>query len=127
MTKKNGIYKCSMCGNVVSVLEAGAGVLSCCGEPMALLEAKGAEQEGNEKHVPVVEINEGNVTVKVGSVPHPMEDGHYIGLIQLMRGDDVVAGQRLKPGDKPEVSFCMENTEGIKARIWCNIHGVWTN
>ncbi len=127
MAKENGIYKCSVCGNVVSVLEAHDGTLVCCGKNMALLEEKTKEQEGNEKHVPVVEISEGNVKVKVGSIPHPMEEKHYIGLIQLVKAGKVVEGRRLNPGEKPEAEFCTENTEGITARIWCNVHGVWVN
>lgn len=31
------IYKCEACGNVVHVLEGGAGDLVCCGEEMRLL------------------------------------------------------------------------------------------
>jgi desulfoferrodoxin-like iron-binding protein len=41
---KDEIYKCDACGNVVYVLEGGAGDLVCCGEDMRLLtsdEAKG--------------------------------------------------------------------------------------
>ncbi len=38
MTKKEEIYKCNLCGNVVRVLEEGAGELVCCGEPMELRE-----------------------------------------------------------------------------------------
>jgi superoxide reductase len=56
-----------------------------------------------------------------------MEEGHYIGLIQLVKNGNVVTGHRLKPGEKPEASFCLAETEGIKARIWCNIHGLWVN
>ena len=37
MAEKNGIYKCSVCGNVVSVIEAHQGELVCCGKPMELL------------------------------------------------------------------------------------------
>jgi superoxide reductase len=127
MAKLNGIYKCEDCKVTVSVIEAGDGKLECNGKDMALLEEKTKEQEGNEKHVPVVEISGNNVNVKVGSVPHPMEESHYIGLIQLTKDSSVIAGKRLKPGDRPEASFCLEDTEGIKARIWCNIHGVWVN
>jgi superoxide reductase len=127
MAEKNGIYKCEICGNVVSVIEAHQGELVCCGEPMKLLEEKGIEQEGKEKHVPVLEINGNNVIVKVGSIPHPMEDAHFISLIQLIKDNSVLIGKRLKPGDKPEASFCVENTENIKARIFCNIHGLWKN
>ena len=30
------VYKCELCGNVVTVKEAGGGELVCCGEPMNL-------------------------------------------------------------------------------------------
>jgi superoxide reductase len=127
MAKQNGIYKCNVCGNVVSVLEAHDGTLVCCGKPMELLKEKTAE-EGKEKHVPVIETIEGGVRVKVGSVPHPMEEKHYISLIQLIKDGDVVIGKRLGPGDRPEAEFCcIASTGGLKARIYCNVHGLWTN
>ncbi len=127
MTKINEIYKCEICGNVVSVIEAGQGQLVCCGQPMKLLEEKTEEQEGKEKHVPVVEINGNNLKVKVGSVAHPMEEKHFIELIQIIKNDDIVAGKRLHVGEKPEAEFCLKNTEGISARALCNVHGLWKN
>jgi desulfoferrodoxin-like iron-binding protein len=36
MTKVGEVYKCELCGNVVKVIEEGAGELVCCGEPMVL-------------------------------------------------------------------------------------------
>lgn len=127
MAEENGIYKCEVCGNVVSVIEAHEGELVCCGQPMKLLVEKTAEEEGKEKHVPVLEIQDKHVTVKVGSEPHPMEEKHFISLIQLMRDGKVVEGMRLSPGKKPEASFCVESTDGLYARIFCNIHGLWRN
>ena len=127
MAKLNAIYKCKVCGNIVSVIEEGKGELVCCGQPMELLEEKTKEQEGNEKHVPIIEVKENKVIVKVGSVPHPMEDSHYIELIQLIKDSNVVIGKRLRPGDEPKAEFCVEDTEGLKARILCNIHGVWVS
>ncbi|MBW2975715.1 desulfoferrodoxin [Candidatus Woesearchaeota archaeon] len=128
MAELNKIYRCGICGNVVSVLEAGKGELVCCGQPMKMLEEKTAEQEGKEKHVPVIETIEGGVRVKVGSVPHPMEENHHIGLIQLVKDGNVVIGKRLKPGDGPAAEFCcLADTEGLKARILCNVHGLWVN
>ncbi|MBU0471498.1 MAG: desulfoferrodoxin [Nanoarchaeota archaeon] len=129
MTKKNQIYKCQICGNVVEVVEAGAGILVCCGQDMNLFEEKTiAEEQGGEKHVPVLEINNSKVTVKVGSIPHPMEDNHYISKIDIMTGEGkLVASKRLKPGDEPKAEFCLESTEGIYAREYCNIHGLWRN
>ena len=122
--EKDGIYKCEICGNIVSALVAKEPNVICCGQPMTLLEEKTVD-EGKEKHVPVVEINNGNVKVKVGSVEHPMEEEHYIVLIQLIKDGKVIAGKRLNPGEKPEASFCIEDTEGVTARELCNVHGVW--
>ena len=34
MTEVNQIYSCEICGNVVKVLNSGAGQLVCCGEIM---------------------------------------------------------------------------------------------
>jgi superoxide reductase len=127
MTKLHEIYKCSVCGNVVSVMVLGGGTLVCCGKEMDLQEEKTGEQEGNEKHVPVVSVESGQVSVNVGSVDHPMEEDHYIVLIQLVKDGEVIAGKRLKPGDKPNATFCLDSIEGVKARIFCNLHGVWVN
>lgn len=127
MTKSNEIYKCGICGNVVSVLEASGGELVCCGKPMALQEEKTAEQEGQEKHVPVIEKTDKGVRVKVGSIPHPMEEKHYIELIQLLKDGEIIIEKRLKPGDEPVAEFCLTDAEGLKARELCNIHGLWKN
>ena len=81
--QKNNVYKCNVCGNIVEVTHVGGGTLVCCGQPMELLTEKTADQ-GMEKHVPVVEKIDGGYKVKVGSVPHPMEEGHYIEWIELM-------------------------------------------
>jgi superoxide reductase len=127
MTKENEIYKCEICGDTVSVILEGAGNPSCCGKPMTLLREKTAKEEGKEKHVPVVEIKGNSVKVKIGSIPHPMEAGHHITLVQLLRDGKIIAGKRLYPGEKPEAEFYIENPKGVKARELCNIHGLWRN
>ncbi|MCP3685898.1 MAG: desulfoferrodoxin [bacterium] len=124
MAEPNGIYKCNICGNIVEVLKASGGDLVCCGEPMELLKEK-IEDEGKEKHVPVVETEGNKVMIKVGSVPHPMEDAHYIQLIELIEDDKVVASTRLFPGQKPEAEFDLESMEKVKVRALCNVHGLW--
>jgi superoxide reductase len=127
MTEVGQMYKCEICGNLVSVIENGVGELVCCGQPMNLLEEHTEGQEGKEKHVPVIETTEGGINVKVGSVPHPMEENHYIELIQVIKEGNIIIGKRLKPGDKPEAEFCIPKTDGLKARILCNIHSLWVN
>lgn len=122
MTQINEVYKCNVCGNIIEVLHAGAGQLVCCGQPMELLEEK-TRDEGREKHVPVIEKTETGIRVKVGSVPHPMEENHYIEWIEII-SDGGIYRRFLKPGEKPEVEFEIK-AEKIKARGYCNIHGLW--
>ena len=119
------MYKCEICGNIVSVIISEEPPLYCCGQEMTLLEEK-TEDAGKEKHVPVIEKTKDGIKVKVGSIPHPMEEKHYIALIQLMKDGQVIIGKRLKPTDKPEAEFCcLIETKGLTARALCNIHGLW--
>lgn len=122
MTKKLEIYKCEVCGNMVEMIHAGAGSLVCCNQPMKLF-VENTTDGAKEKHVPVVEIQEGRVLVKVGSVAHPMEEKHYIEWIELIAGDKAFR-KFLKPGDKPEASFCKPDG-AFTVREYCNIHGLW--
>ena len=122
MTKKLQIYKCTVCGNIVEVLHAGAGELVCCGKPMELLDEKTADT-GKEKHVPVVERVEGGVKVKVGSVGHPMEPQHYIEWIEI-NADGKLYRRFLKPIDQPEAVFNID-AESVTAREHCSVHGLW--
>lgn len=116
------IYKCNICGNIVEVLHGGAGDLVCCGEPMELLDEKTADT-GKEKHVPVIEKVDGGYKVKVGSVPHPMEEKHFIEWIELL-ADGKAYRQFLKPGAPAETVFEVK-TDSVSAREHCNIHGLW--
>ena len=122
MTELNQIYKCNVCGNIVEVIHAGVGQLVCCGQPMELLAEKTVDV-GLEKHVPIIEKAGNKVKVKVGSVPHPMEQKHYIEWIEII-ADGRVYRKFLKPGDKPEAEFEI-TADKIKAREYCNLHGLW--
>jgi len=122
MANKLEIYKCMVCGNIVEVLHGGDGELVCCGQPMKNLTAKTAD-EGKEKHVPVIEKISGGYKVKVGSVPHPMEEKHYIEWIEIL-ADGVVYRKFLNPGDAPEAVFNV-NAGSVSAREHCNVHGLW--
>ena len=122
MTEVKQIFKCNICGNIVEVLHAGVGQLVCCGQSMELLTEK-TEDVGSEKHVPVIEKTEKGTSVKVGSVPHPMEQKHYIEWIEII-ADGRLCRKFLKPGDKPEAEFEI-TAEKIEAREYCNIHGLW--
>ncbi|HIE05972.1 MAG TPA: desulfoferrodoxin [bacterium (Candidatus Stahlbacteria)] len=122
MTKQLQVYKCEVCGNIVEILHEGAGQLVCCGQPMRLLEEKTAE-EGKEKHLPVIEKRDDGILVKVGSVPHPMEEKHHIEWVQLIT-DTANLRRFLKAGDKPEALFDTKE-DVVAAREHCNVHGLW--
>jgi superoxide reductase len=124
MTNKKEIYKCEVCGNIVEVLHDGVGTLVCCGQPMNLMKEK-TEEEGNEKHIPVILENEEGVNVKIGSVEHPMTEEHYIEWIEIST-ENGESKKFLTPDDKPEANFPVKN-KNIKAREYCNIHGLWKN
>jgi len=122
MAERLQVYKCAVCGNIVEVLHGGAGELVCCGEPMELLDEKTADT-GKEKHVPVIEKIKGGCKVKVGSVPHPMEEKHYIEWIELL-ADGRAYRQFLKPGMAAEAVFDVK-VDSVSAREYCNVHGLW--
>ena len=122
MTKLNEIYKCEVCGNIVEMTHTGVGELVCCGQPMKLQVEKN-EDVGSEKHVPVVEEGDGCKIIKVGSVPHPMEEKHFIEWIEVISEDKIVR-KPLSPGDNPEAKMCLH---GGKMRAYCNVHGLWTS
>ena len=90
---------------------------------MELIKEK-QEDEGQEKHVPVVEKTDNGVKVKVGSVPHPMEDKLYIEWIESKTADGKVIKRFLKPGDAPESGLC-NSSDAVSARAYCNVHGLW--
>ncbi|GAB6283815.1 MAG: desulfoferrodoxin [Methanoregula sp.] len=124
MTKLFEIYKCSVCGNITKVVHASGGTLVCCGQPMVLQPEKTADA-GKEKHVPVVEKTTEGIIVKVGFIPHPMEEKHYIEWVEVRSGERLFVKGFL-PGEKPEATFPLADTK-VKVRIYCNVHGLWTN
>jgi superoxide reductase len=122
MAELNQIYKCNLCGNIVEVVHPGDGELVCCGQPMALLKENSVDAS-REKHVPVVTQTATGTLIKIGAVPHPMEEKHYIELIELI-ADGRVCRKYLKPGDKPEFEFGSKPAQ-YTARAYCNVHGLW--
>ena len=76
-----------------------------------------------EKHVPVIEKTAKGYKVKVGSTLHPMEEKHYIEWIELI-ADGKAYRHFLSPGEIPEAEFCIDAGD-VKARGYCNIHGLW--
>ena len=117
-------YKCSVCGKIIAVVEARGVPTMCCGKPMEELVAN-TQDGAHEKHIPVFEVKDRIVTVKVGEVEHPMMDAHYIQWIAL---ETNLGNQRkvLKPGQAPEAKFALlDGEEVLGVYEYCNLHGLY--
>ncbi|MCM2287188.1 MAG: desulfoferrodoxin [Desulfobacula sp.] len=124
MAEKMGIYKCGKCGNIVQVLHGENPPVMCCGQPMDRL-VENTVDAAKEKHVPVIEKIQGGYAVKVGSVPHPMGNDHWIEWIELASEDNTfVQRQMLTPTSAPRAEFKTDAAK-VVAREYCNLHGLW--
>ena len=116
--------RCKKCGQMAALLKASRCPVCCCGEPMEELVA-GTTEASREKHIPVAEVRDGRVYVTVGSVPHPMEEAHYIEWIALSTS---LGNQRkaLMPGQAPQAVFPLLDGEEVRAvYAYCNLHSLW--
>ena len=122
--KTRDIYRCKTCKLQLEVT-AGANeqIPVCCGTQMEL-QTPNTVDAAKEKHVPVVEECDGGILVKVGSVPHPMTEDHYIEWIEVINGS-YVNRFHLKPGDLPQAAFFVPNGPRLIIRESCNKHGIW--
>lgn len=117
-------YICPICGNIITKIKDSKVPVVCCGQPMKLLIANTTDA-AQEKHVPVVSINNNLVSVKVGSVEHPQTPEHFIEFIALETNLGVYV-HNLKPNGKPETTFALLGNEKVKnAFAYCNLHSLW--
>jgi len=119
------LWRCPVCGNVVEVIFVGGGELVCCGQPMQLLQENTVDAS-LEKHIPVVTDLGDKIEVAIGSIPHPMEEKHYITSIEVLTEKKVLR-KELKPGDEPKAKFCVKMENVLAVREYCNVHGLWKN
>ena len=121
---KQKYLRCSHCGNIVAcVHESGVSVM-CCGEKMVEI-VPGTTEASVEKHLPVIEVKDNVVEVRVGSVEHPMTPEHYIEWISISTKEGNQRKQLL-PSDKPVARFALvEGDEVVSAYAYCNLHSLW--
>ena len=117
-------FICEHCGNIIEMVKNAGVPVMCCGQKMKEL-IPGTTDAAQEKHVPVYEVQGNSVTVKVGSVAHPMLDVHYIEWIVLQTKQGVQR-KNLNPGDAPEATFALCDGDEVEAvYAYCNLHGLW--
>lgn len=121
-------YRCGECGAIVTDIKecnCGGCMYSCCGKSMIKLTANSVDA-AIEKHVPVIEINDNLITIKVGEAAHPMLEEHYIEFIALETTKGMYL-RKLNPGEEAIVHFVLNNEEIIKSYVYCNLHGLWSS
>lgn len=123
MKKEPKFYVCKHCGNVVTFIHESGAPLVCCGEKMTEIIPNTVEAS-KEKHLPAVSIENGNISVNVGSVDHPMTPEHYIQWIYL-ETDKGFQFKYLEPGDQPKTVFVVNGEEPVAVYAYCNLHGLW--
>ena len=117
-------YKCNHCQNLIEMVDDRKVNPVCCGEKMMEL-VPGKVDASLEKHVPVVEVKDGVVEVKVGSVAHPMTEEHLIEWI-VVETDKGVYRKNLKAGEAPMARFMLLDDEKVvNVYAYCNLHGLW--
>ena len=117
-------FRCNICGNIIAMVEESGVPVECCGQDMTEL-VPGTSDGAKEKHVPVFEVKDNKVHVKVGSEEHPMTKEHCIQWISI-RTDSGNQRKELKPGESPKACFALcEGEELQEVYAYCNIHGLW--
>ena len=117
---KTSIVLCKNSGNIIEIIKPGQDVDVA---QLNVIEAK-TEGEGSPKHVPIITRIDEGYHVKVGEVEHPMDEDHYIAMIELI-ADGQIHKQYLNPGDKPEATFKIPEADELEAREFCTLHGLW--
>lgn len=92
-----------------------------------------------KKHVPIIEAPKKvkakehfTIKIKVGGidgVEHPNTLGHWINWVQLYAGDRLISKLDFAPemcnGYLVTLNVTLNETVTLKAREFCNLHGVW--
>lgn len=117
-------YRCEHCGNIITFLNDTGVPVVCCGQKMTEL-IPDTVDASVEKHVPVLEVKENVVRVKVGAAVHPMVPEHFIQWIAL----ETNLGSQIKylqPNQAPEADFVLKEGETVVSVYeYCNLHKLW--
>jgi superoxide reductase len=132
------LYSCANCEHIEFV-KAPAACPVCHGTSFKAADGTimSAEKEGKEKHVPVVTATNAcglipgdckDVLIKVGSVPHPMQEDHWIMWIDTYLNNKFAERCILAPESLQAaavIHFKMDAKGTVTVIEHCNKHGSW--
>ncbi|MBF0536586.1 MAG: superoxide reductase [Nitrospirae bacterium] len=87
--------------------------------------------DSEKKHMPVKAGEPVQVKIKVGAIPHVMDEGHFIQWIEVYVGNNYYARVDLTPVfTKPEVTVTLvrggtHDKANLRVIERCNLHGLW--
>lgn len=118
-------FKCKVCGKIVALVnDVSCCPTKCCGEAMEEIPVN-TQDGAYEKHIPVYQVENNIVKVRVGEVDHPMLEAHYIQWIALQT-DKGNQRKVLEPGQAPYAEFALLPGEKVVAVYeYCNLHGLY--
>ena len=117
------LLKCSVCGNIVEMIEDKGVPVMCCGKPMDELKAN--TTDGALENMFRLLKSQMESACKGWFHGHPMLAEHYITMILVEAGDNIMR-KNLKPGEKPEGVFPLGDYKGkVHVYEYCNLHGLW--
>ena len=114
-------YQCKECKTVL--LEIAGLTPNCCSKDMELITANTVEA-AQEKHIPILTYEDGILSVKVGSVEHPMTPDHYIAWIFVQTKNGGLY-KYLTPENSPTAQFSVTEDDIENVYAYCNLHGLW--
>lgn len=104
---------------------------------MSVYDIKSAENPDNaleKKHVPIIDAPDTvkkdepfEVTVKMGEIDHPAEEGHFIQYVELYAEYYQLVRANFTSEVRPEATFTIKLQESctLRAFEYCNLHGQW--
>ena len=118
-------FKCKVCGKIVALVNnVSCCPTKCCGEAMEEIPVN-TQDGAYEKHIPVYQVENNILKVRVGEVDHPMLEAHYIQWIALQT-DKGNQRKVLEPGQAPYAEFALLPGEKVVAVYeYCNLHGLY--
>lgn len=123
---KQKFFICRNCGNIIAILRDRCVPVYCCGKEMQKI-TPGTTEASTEKHIPVYEVRDGIVHLKVGCVEHPMTKEHYIEWVRL-ETEHGIQYAHLDPDYKPKAKFALCEGDEVRAiYAFCNQHDLWKN
>ena len=96
------IYKCPICGNIITIIEGNIKPITCCGVDMEEL-LENTVDASQEKHVPFYEVKDD---------------------VMLTKDDNLFYIKKFNFNEKSEFKF--EYIKGSKIYSYCNKHGLWS-